>query len=202
MSKQFLSFSSQQESLANNGNKKAGEDKTWKWKNSLFQEESSSPPHQEHHSLDLDPLFTNTKDFDNPEFWMNGEGDAWLDQMNNLVGILEMDFAALRIPMQRITRRGSGKSLLVRQTKRDSTGRKMDGRIRILKKLEPGRNPGPLNHIRRLLSHGLKRSESSKIPFNTVDAVQKRSNPIRLTRLLNIQKALRILGKSIKPSQY
>ena len=130
----------------------------------------------------MDPLFENIN-FDSPEFWMNGEGDAWLDQMDNLVGILEMDHGALRIPMQRITRRSKGgKSLLVRPTKRDSTGRKIDGRIRILKKLEPGRNPRPLNYIRRLLSCDLKRSGSSKIPFNTVDAVQKRSNHIRLVR--------------------
>ena len=191
--------------LANYGNKK-----TWNWMDALFQEEASSPlhPKEEQHSLDLpaaylDPAFANTKDFGSPQFWMSGEGDAWLDQMDNLVGILEMDHAALRIPMQRITR-GSGKSLLVRQTKRDTSGRKVDGRIRILKKLEPGKtegSPGTMKYIRRLLrilSRSMKRSESAENPFNAVDTIQKRSNPIRLIRLLNIQKALRILSQSLK----
>ena len=190
--------------LANYGNKK-----TWNWMDALFQEEASSPlhPKEEQHSLDLpaaylDPAFANTKDFGSPQFWMSGEGDAWLDQMDNLVGILEMDHAALRIPMQRITR-GSGKSLLVRQTKRDTSGRKVDGRIRILKKPEPGRtegNPRPLNirRLLRILSRSMKRSKSAEIPFIKVDAIQKKSNPVRLTRLLNIQKAFRILSQSLK----
>ena len=156
---------------------------------------------EEDHSLDLqaaylDPLFTNTKEFGSPEFWMNGEGDAWLDQMDDLVGFLEMDNAAFRIPMQRITRRSDKP-----QTKRDTSGRKVDGRIRILKKPEPGRtegNPRPLNirRLLRILSRSMKRSESAGIPVNRMNTIQKRPNPVRLTRLLNIQKAFRILSQS------
>ena len=200
---------------ANNGNGKSGEDETWKWTDALFQEEASPdlPRHQQrlqkehHHSLDLpaanlDPLFANTKDFGSPEFWMSGEGDAWLDQMDNLVGILEMDHAALRIPMQRITRRSGGKSLLVLQTKRDTSGRKVDGRIRILKNGRTEGNPripNDIPRILRILSRSMKRSESAEIPFNMADTDQKkRSNPVRLTRLLNIQKALRILSRSLQ----
>ena len=175
-----------QESLENNGKGKSEEDKTWKWKNAFFQEKSSSPPHQggtqKHHTdhtLDLPaaflgPLFANTN-FDRPDFWMSGEGDAWLDQMDNLVGSLEME---VRIPMQRITRRSGGKS----ETKRDSSGRKMDGRIRILKKFEPHFAKIPVNKV-------------DKMPDN----IQKSSNAgVRLnTRLLNIEKALRILRQNL-----
>ena len=192
--------------MGNYGNRKTGEEKTW---DALLQEEVSSPqPQHDHrplteedHSLDLqaaylDPLFTNTKEFGSPEFWMNGEGDAWLDQMDDLVGFLEMDNAAFRIPMQRITRRSDKP-----QTKRDTSGRKVDGRIRILKKPEPGRtegNPRPLNirRLLRILSRSMKRSQSAGIPFNRMNTIQKRPNPVRLTRLLNIQKAFRILSQS------
>ena len=196
--------------LGNYGNSKTGGEMSW---DALLQEdESSSTQHHDHnrplkeedHSLDLpaaylDPLFSNTNDFESPEFWMNGSGDAWLDQMDNLVGFLQMDQAAFRIPMQRITRRSSDKP----QTKRDTSGRKVDGRIRILKKPEPGRsegNPRPLNirRLLRILSRSMKRSESAGIPFNKMNVHQKRSNPVRLTRLLNIQKAFRILSQSLK----
>ena len=127
---------------------------------------------------------------------MSGEGDEWLEQMDNLVGFLEMD------QMLRITKRLS-KNLLMPQTKRGSSGRKVDGRIRILKRPQPARQsssgrPRALS-IRRMLRILRKRSKSSEIPINNLVSIQKRTNPgSRLTRLFSIQKALMTLSQSLQ----
>ena len=144
----------------------------------------------------LRPLLRNSGDYKNPEFWMSGEGDVWLGEIDKLASFIKMD--KVHLPMHRITKK-SDKSLLMRQTKRDNTfGRKVDGRIRILKKsqepkvIATTRTPRSWDvpRILQILDRGIKRVEFAK-----GQAQRKiRSDPVRLTRLLKIQKALKILG--------
>ena len=68
----------------------------------------------------------------------------WPDQ---LVGSQEMEDAAPRAPVQRITKRSSNHLMVqhcCQQTEMDCFGRERDGRIRILKKLDPARRTGNL----------------------------------------------------------
>ena len=144
----------------------------------------------------LRPLLRHSGDYKNPEFWMSGEGDVWLGEIDKLASFIKMD--KVHLPMHRITKK-SDKSLLMRQTKRDNTfGRKVDGRIRILKKsqepkvIATTRTPRSWDvpRILQILDRGIKRVEFAK-----GQAQRKiRSDPVRLTRLLKIQKALKILG--------
>ena len=150
---------------------------------------------QDHLPVDLlRSLLRNSGDYKNPEFWMSGEGDVWLGEIDKLASFIKMD--KVHLPMHRITKK-SDKSLLMRQTKRDNTfGRKVDGRIRILKKsqepkvIATTRTPRSLDvpRILQILDRGMKRVDFAK------GQRKIRSDPVRLTRLLKIQKALKILG--------
>ena len=163
--------------MGRNANGRAGGD-------ALFHEEAFAP----HRSLDgwmpqnsLRRLFSGTRDLYSLKIWP--------DQLGNLVGSHEMDLVweelgrkvkgkwelpAFRIPMQRIMRRSRNNLLRQRccqQTERDSSGRgtrrKMDGRIRILKKSQPAMilgNPMPL-------TESFKRNTDGKI------TILKKSDP-------------------------
>ena len=156
---------------------------------------------QDHLPVDLlRPLLRNSGDYKNPEFWMSGEGDVWLGEIDKLASFIKMD--KVHLPMHRITKK-SDKSLLMRQTKRDNTfGRKVDGRIRILKKspkpklFATTRTPRSwdVQRILQILGRGMKRVDVTKDQTQKKTNIQIRSDPVRLTRLLKIQKALKILG--------
>ena len=151
---------------------------------------------QDHLPVDLlRSLLRNSGDYKNPEFWMSGEGDVWLGEIEKLASF-KMDM--VHLPMHRITKK-SDQSLLMRQAKRDNTfGRKVDGRIRILKKsqepkvIATTRTPRSWDvpRILQILDRGIKRVEFAKGQAQR----RIRSDPVRLTRLLKIQKALKILG--------
>ena len=104
--------------------------------------------------------------------------------------------------MHRITKKFN-KSLLMRQSKRDNTfGRRVDGRIRILKKspkpkdIATTRTPRSwdFQRILQIQDCSMKRAEFAKDQAQRKNTIQIRSDPARLTRLLKIQKALKMLG--------
>ena len=131
---------------------------------------------------------------------MSGEGDVWLGEIDKLASLIKMD--QVHMPMHRITKKFD-KSLLMRQSKRDNTfGRRVDGRIRILKKspkpkdIATTRTPRSwdVQRILQIQDCSMKRAEFAKDQAQRKNTIQIRSDPARLTRLLKIQKALKMLG--------
>ena len=148
----------------------------------------------------LRSLLRNSGDYKKPEFWMSGEGEVWLGEIGKLASLIKMD--QVHMPMHRITKKFD-KSLLMRQSKRDNTfGRRVDGRIRILKKspkpkdIATTRTPRSwdVQRILQILDRSMKRAEFAKDQAQRKNTIQIRSDPARLTRLLKIQKALKMLG--------
>ena len=80
--------------LYRDDNEKTGRERTEK---APFNEQASAPHASLHGWMpqnSLGPVFANRQDLYSPEFWVNGAGDVWLDQMGNMVDSHEMDHAA------------------------------------------------------------------------------------------------------------